>query len=147
VQNRHDAEDITQETFVKAWNSLPRYRPQHSFCTWLFTIARRTALNHIRARRPMEQLHDQGIAAGEHPDNSAAERDEGSVIWAAARRLQPDQYEALRLCYVEGFAVNEIARIMNSNPIRIRVLLHRARRKLAGWLKAPSPTRQNNFLP
>jgi RNA polymerase sigma-70 factor (ECF subfamily) len=143
VGNSHDAEDITQETFVKTWQALRGYRPQNSFCTWLFTIARRTALNHLRARRPTEELKDHDISVEENPGDTMADRDDASAIWATARRLPPDQYDALRLCYGEGFAVKEVARIMNSNSIRIRVLLHRARRRMAEWLKPESPEPRN----
>lgn len=136
--NTHDAEDVTQDTFVKAWHSLPRYRPQHHFRTWLFTIARRTALNHLRARRPMEELKDHDMAIAENPGDSAAGRGDAADLWNTARRLKPDQYEALWLCYGEGFAVSEAARIMNTNALRLRVLLHRARKRMAGWLTVQS---------
>ncbi|MES2709698.1 MAG: sigma-70 family RNA polymerase sigma factor [Verrucomicrobiota bacterium] len=139
VANAHDAEDVTQETFVKAWRSLPRYRPQHSFCPWLFTIARRTALNHLRARRPAEELKDHDMMVEENPGGMAADRDDAAAVWTTARRLKPDQYEALWLRYGEGFAVSEVARIMNSNALRVRVLLHRARGRMAGWLTQNSP--------
>lgn len=138
VRNSHDAEDITQETFVKVWYSLRRYRPRNSFSSWLFTIARRTALNHIRSRRPTEELKDQEIRVDENPGDNVEEREEAATIWATALRLPPDQYEALHLCYAGGFAVKEVAEIMHTNSIRVRVLLHRARRRMASWLRPES---------
>lgn len=138
LRNTHDAEDVTQDTFVKAWRHLGSFRPQNSFTTWLFTIARRTALNHIRARRSTEELteHDEPIATSPH--EVATDREHAESVWKIARRLKPDQYEVLWLRYGEGFAVNETARIMNTNAIRVRVLLHRARRRMADWLKQKS---------
>ncbi|MDB6135809.1 MAG: hypothetical protein JWM59_4052 [Verrucomicrobiales bacterium] len=149
VANTHDAEDVTQDTFVKAWHSLPRYRPQHSFRAWLFTIARRTALNHLRSRRPTEELkhHDMAVEDSPDPGGAAADRDDASAIWTTARRLKPDQFEALWLCYAEGFAVTEAARIMNSNALRVRVLLHRARRRMAEWLTRPSSSSEPQNSP
>ncbi len=135
VRNAHDAEDVTQDTFVKAWRHLASFRSQYSFSTWLFTIARRTALNHLRARRPTEELQDQTGPAHEHPGEAAANRDHAESIWTVARRLKPDQYEALWLRYGEGFSIKETARVMNTNAIRVRVLLHRARQRMAEWLK------------
>lgn len=135
LRNSHDAEDVTQETFVKAWKHLGSFRPQHSFSTWLFTIARRTALNQIRARRPTEELADHHESAhGDSPDQNAEDREHADSVWEIARRLKPDQYEVLWLRYGEGFSVDETARIMNTNSIRVRVLLHRARKRMADWL-------------
>lgn len=135
LHNAHDAEDVTQDTFVKAWRHLASFRPENRFTTWLFTIARRTALNHLRARRPTEELTEQAEPVAESPRETATNREHAESIWQVARRLKPDQYEALWLCYGEGFSVNEIARIMNTNSIRVRVLLHRARKRMAEWLK------------
>jgi RNA polymerase sigma-70 factor (ECF subfamily) len=136
LRNAHDAEDVTQDTFVKAWRHLARFRPEHSFSTWLFTIARHTALNHLRARRHTEELGDHHEEAGSNgPDHAAEEREHAESVWSVARRLKPDQYEVLWLRYGEGFSVDETARIMNTNSIRVRVLLHRARKRMAGWLQ------------
>jgi len=138
LRNAHDAEDVTQDTFVKAWRHLGSFRPQNSFTTWLLTIARRTALNHLRARRPTEELTEQAEPVTESPRDTATSREHAESVWLIARRLKPDQYEVLWLCYGEGFAVKEIARIMNTNSIRVRVLLHRARKRMAEWLKQTS---------
>ena len=139
LRNSHDAEDVTQDTFVKAWRHLGSFRPRNSFSTWLFTIARRTALNHLRGQRPTEELSEQDEPMLENPRDAAADREQAESIWRLARRLKPDQYEVLWLCYGEGFSVIEIARIMNTNSLRVRVLLHRARRRMAEWLKHKSP--------
>ncbi|MBI1176162.1 sigma-70 family RNA polymerase sigma factor [bacterium] len=136
LRNAHDAEDVTQDTFVKAWRHLASFRPRHSFSTWLFTIARRTALNHIRARRPTEELADHHEPShGDSPDQTAEDREQAESVWEIARRLKPDQYEVIWLRYGEGFSVDETARIMNTNSIRVRVLLHRARKRMAEWLQ------------
>jgi len=139
LRNAHDAEDVTQDTFVKAWRHLASFRPENQFSTWLLTIARRTALNYLRARRPIEEFTEQAGPVSESPHDAATNREHAESVWQLARRLKPDQYEVLWLCYGEGFAVQEIARIMNTNSIRVRVLLHRARKRMAEWLKLKSP--------
>lgn len=135
LRNAHDAEDVTQDTFVKAWRHLASFRPENQFSTWLMTIARRTALNHLRARRPTEELSELAEPVTESPRDTATNREHAESIWQVARRLKPAQYEVLWLCYGEGFSMHEIARIMNTNSIRVRVLLHRARKRMAEWLK------------
>lgn len=134
--NRQDAEDLAQETFLKAYLGLRRYEPVRAFSPWLFTIARHTALNHLRARRPTAPLPDdlaETADAGD-PARAAAETDAGAALWQHARRLKPKQFEVLWLHYGEGFSVVEVARIMRTTPLYTRVLLHRARQALARTL-------------
>jgi len=132
--NRQDAEDLTQETFVKAYRGIQRYQPAWSFATWLFTIAKRTAYSHLRVRRRFEPLPanlESFPAAAGSPAGELAQRDEGAALWRAARRLKPRQFEALWLRYGEGFTVAEAARVMGTNQVCLKVLLHRARKALA----------------
>jgi RNA polymerase sigma-70 factor (ECF subfamily) len=141
----HDAEDLTQETFLKAWQGIGRFDPQHSFSSWLFTIAKRTALNHFRSRRPVAELEE----APEPTDDSdpsalLAQHEENRELWSLARTLKPNQYQVLWLRYAEGFSVEETARIMGLLPIHTRVLLHRGRNQLAHLLQS-KPGSQGTF--
>lgn len=131
--NRQDAEDLTQETFLKAYTGMLRYSPNYSLATWLFTIAKRTASSHFRSLRVHEPLpeEDQCCSPAADPASSLAARDEQDYLWEAARRLKPKQFEALWLRYGEGFSVAEVARIMGANLIYVKVLLHRGRNALA----------------
>lgn len=135
----HDAQDLTQDTFVKAWRGIGRFKTSGSFNAWLFIIARRTALNHFRSRR-----HESNSEAPEEIDETTPahvfqESEERASLWALARRLKPAQYEALWLRYVEGFSIAEAARVMRTNPIRVRVLLHRGRAALGELLEQKDP--------
>ena len=131
TRNPHDAEDLTQVTFLKAFQNIHRFEPQRAFHAWLFTIAKRTALNHFRDSHPAEELSPDLEAVTPHP-TVAMERDETCArVWKKARALKPDQYEALWLRYGEGFSIAETAQIMKTNGLRVRVLLHRARAALA----------------
>src|SRR5436190_19213603 len=58
IGNAHDAEDLTQETFVRAWRAIERFDPTRNFATWLFVIARRAAANYFRARRNHDELSE-----------------------------------------------------------------------------------------
>ena len=134
-RNRHDAEDLTQITFLKAYRDIQSYASGHSFGAWLFTIAKRTALNHLRSARRTEELTGDFESPTELP-STALERSDGQRnIWDLARSLKADAYEVLWLRYGEGFSVAETARVMNTNQIRVRVLLHRARAALAKKLE------------
>ena len=130
VGNHHDAEDIAQETFVKAYRHIESWNPQYAFSTWLFTIAKRTAANHYRSKKIMEPLDEESSATQPTPSEQLESKDESGSIWRAARSLKPSQYEVLWLSYGEGFSIAETAKIMNTNQLRVRVLLHRARNLL-----------------
>jgi RNA polymerase sigma-70 factor (ECF subfamily) len=131
TRNLHDAEDLTQVTFLKAYQNIHRYQSNRAFNAWLFTIAKRTALNHLRDTRPVAELGPTLEANVETPSVIAEKKDASCDIWGLARSLKPIQYEVLWLRYGEGFSTAETARIMNTNSLRVRVLLHRARAALA----------------
>jgi RNA polymerase sigma-70 factor (ECF subfamily) len=137
IGHAQDAEDLAQETFVKAHRALDRYNPARPFLPWLFTIARRSALNHLRALRPVESLPD-GVPAPDAPDpaEASATRDDHAQLWRTVRRLHPRYHEVLWLYYGEGFTAAEVATVMRTNALCVKVLLHRARRALLSELRA-----------
>jgi RNA polymerase sigma-70 factor, ECF subfamily len=124
--NVHDAEDLSQKTFLAAWRALDRYDPARSFRAWLFTIAYRLAVDHSRVRRDLVEL-DENLAAADAKQPMGA-----SDLWETARRrLSGDQWTALWLMYAEGLKIREVARVMRRTTVGVKVLLHRARRTLA----------------
>jgi RNA polymerase sigma-70 factor (ECF subfamily) len=133
----HDAEDLAQLTFLKAYRGLGRYDPRFAFGTWLFTIAKRAALRRHASQRPAEPLSaaDELPARDADPAVRLLEQEARTSLWSVARRLKPRQFEALWLRYAEGFSVAETARIMGLHGIYVRVLLHRGRRQLAARLR------------
>jgi RNA polymerase sigma-70 factor, ECF subfamily len=129
--NRQDAEDLTQDTFLKAHRCLGSVRKPEAFSGWLFTIARRTALNHFRAARSTEELPAEIPLHGTDPATLAAERDEREDLWKIARTLKPDFFEVLWLRYSEGLSIQETAGVLGRTSLHVRVQLHRARLELA----------------
>jgi len=146
TRHQQDAEDLTQETFLKAYRSLPRYRPALAFAPWLFTIARRTAASHFRSSRHFEELPTDDEQVQENPANLLESRDEQNSIWRLARTLKPKQFEVLWLRYHEEFSCAETAGIMRTNQVHVKVLLHRARANLSGMLatRGAGPADLNN---
>lgn len=131
----HDAEDLTQETFLKAWQAIGRFDSRFSFSTWLFTIAKRAAFNHFRSHRPVKDPAE-ALEATDDSDPSVvlSQAEESRELWRLARTLKPRQYQVLWLRYGEGFSVSEIAAIMGIHSLHAKVLLHRGRLRLAGLL-------------
>lgn len=131
TRNEHDAEDLTQVTFLKAYQNIHRYQSNRAFHAWLFTIAKRTALNHFRDSHPADELQPDLPSPLESPSQVVEKEDARAGLWNLARTLKADQYESLWLRYGEGFSISEIARIRGTTSLGARVLLHRARAALA----------------
>ncbi len=130
--NNHDAEDLRQETFLRAYKNLHRYDPERPFSPWLFTIAARLAVTHLRSRHETARIDVLEIpSAGAGPREASAVRDLQSTVWsAAADTLPASQYEALWLRYGQDMPVKDVARVMGITGTHARVLLHRARKRL-----------------
>lgn len=133
VGNVHDAEDLMQDTFVKAYRFLGNYKGQGRFSTWLFTIAYRLASNHYH-RRPKMQSGAEPPAGDPEPLEILAEREAKKSLWDAARALPDNQFEALWLKYGEDLSIKEIARVTGKTQVHVKVLLYRGRKSLAARL-------------
>ena len=136
TRNPQDAEDLTQETFVKALSQPASLQPSLAFAPWLFVIARRTAASHFRSAEHFEELPVDSEAAEENPATALEQSDEQKSLWKLVRTLKPKQAEAVWLRYAEGFSVAETARVMGTNQVHVKVLLHRARSNLSKMLNA-----------
>jgi RNA polymerase sigma-70 factor (ECF subfamily) len=136
TRHRQDAEDLTQETFCRAWRGLHRYNPSLSFAPWLFAIARHTAASHFRSAEHFDELPPEAGMVEENPANLLAIKDDADALWQLARTLKPRHWEVLWFRYGEGFSIAETARAMRINEIHVKVLLHRARGRLGQRLAA-----------
>jgi RNA polymerase sigma-70 factor, ECF subfamily len=137
ASSEHDAEDITQDAFVEAWRCLHRYDDRWRFSTWLYTIASRRAASHFRRRKDstsamVESHEDSASLAPEHAMEAGENR---SRMWQLAERLLSDeQRTALLLRYSEGMSASEIGQVLGKQPVAVRVMLFRARERLAAEL-------------
>jgi RNA polymerase sigma-70 factor (ECF subfamily) len=124
--SRHDAEDLVQETFLRAFGNLNQYRNSCKFSTWLLTIANRLLISKWRKRQIRTECGDQMLesAGGIDPADRA--------IWSAVRAvLDDDAFTAVWLSYVESMPADEIGLVLGRNANAVRILLHRARNRLA----------------
>lgn len=128
VRHRQDAEDLSQETFLRAWKKFHRYDTAQPLLPWLFTIARRLSIAALRRRRPIP------AAAIEPPD--APRPDRSLWLWETARAtLPPDSYAALWLHYREELPLKDVATVLGKREGAIKVVLHRARKSLVTNLR------------
>lgn len=130
--NQQDAEDLTQETFLRAYRSLKRFDPERSFETWVFAISRHVAASHFRRKRCTLEIEENDTFDDTCSPVVAAETtDTIAHLWTVARRLKPHYFQALWLHYSEGFEIHDVARIMGRTRVHVKVILHRARSQLA----------------
>lgn len=143
---RQAAEDLTQETFVRAWEQIARYNPTWRFSTWLFTIGARLAITqHRRTRRTVGSAAMEAAQAKPVRDAST---DLGSRLWTlAGSHLSPDQHTALWLRYAEDMAIGDIARVMDKSEVSVRVCLFRARQSLARLVGADAARNLDATMP
>ena len=130
----HLSQDLLQTTFVIAYRKLHRFNPKYAFSTWIYTIANRQAINHFRRQRPFDS-EDAERVMEETPETEMLAAEQAEQLWAKARRLLTDaQYDALWFFYGEDRNLEQTARVMDRSAGSVKVLLHRARNKLADEL-------------
>ncbi|GAA4498665.1 RNA polymerase sigma factor RpoE [Pseudaeromonas paramecii] len=147
VNNPGDAADVAQEAFIKAYRSLPTFRGESAFYTWLYRIAVNTAKNYLTAqgRRPpdadveaseaefyegADALHEQAT-----PENLMLSDELKRQVRAALDSLPDDLRQAITLREIEGLSYEEIAVIMDCPVGTIRSRIFRAREVIDKWIQ------------
>jgi RNA polymerase sigma-70 factor (ECF subfamily) len=130
VGSRHDAEDLTTQTFVKMLESIGRFRWRSvPFSAWLFRIAHNLAMDHFRARRRWQPEEDIPEPPGS-VENSAEEQALASIgdasLLELIARLSPEQRQVLTLKFVFRFSNGEAAAILEKTEGAVKALQHRA---------------------
>jgi len=136
IDNREDAEDITQEIFIKVFKSLDSSKEESEFSTWLYRIAYNTALSEIRKRKivfasfdnDFSMLKDEEI--DENIDNLATE-ERILYLEQALKTLPAEDALLITMFYLDNQSIDEISRISNLSQANVKVKLHRIRKKLA----------------
>lgn len=136
-----DARDAAQETLIRAWRALPRWRPTGSFRAWLFQIGARAALDHLRARPRRPEHPRRAGTEGEDAlrdlagaDNPLARREVQAAIETAVASLPPDLRAAFVLAEYEGAGHAEIAETLGCSRKGAEMRLYRARQALRAKL-------------
>ena len=158
VNERHVAEDIFQDTFVRVVRTLGEFRPEASLSTWIYTIARNLSLDFLKAKRrhketPLDSaaseeggkviyFKDVLRSGGAEPEGRAEATEEERRVASALRDLTPAKREALVLRMYAGLPYSEIAKIVRSPVGTVKFRIHEAlqdlSRKLGGAGTAPA---------
>ena len=128
-KNQPMAEDLVQETFLRAWRSLESLQNDKAAKAWLFTILRRENARQYERYRP-ELVDIDGQSIAETDDNEPDSKMDRQLLHNAINRLHSDYREPLLLQVIGGFSGKEIAEILGLNNNTVMTRLFRARGKL-----------------
>lgn len=139
VGQREEAEELTQDIFLKAYTHLASYGGRSAFSTWLYRIACNTALTAVKRRQRRFALFDFSRAErlpelsddGELTELSEAQE---QALRTALDRLDPDERTLIQLHYYENRPLSECGEILSLTESNTKVRLHRIRKKLGVWI-------------
>lgn len=147
MQNREDAEDITQEVFTEVFLSIRNFRGQSKLSTWIYRIAVTKSLEEIRARERgkrkgilislfgrEDQVNVSNNEPFHHPGVSLENKELSAVLFAAIRKLPINQRTAFTLSKLENLNYSELAEVMNVSVSSVESLLFRAKQNLRQML-------------
>ncbi len=141
VGNHHDAEDLTEQTFLQAYRHFARAQRESNgrpLRPWLIRIAHNLAANYYRdrSRRPQTQLEDAAVVSAPHDTEDLVEgRQELQAVLEGVSQLPDDRREALIMRFALGMDNREIARALDRSEGATKVLIHRAIKQLEQGLK------------
>jgi RNA polymerase sigma-70 factor (ECF subfamily) len=134
TRDPHAAEDLAQETFLKAFAGLGKFRPDSNFAAWLFRIAHNNFANHYRAAcRRREPLPDDLPSLEAGPEERLQSQESIEQLQQALKRLPPD-FLAPLLLRIDGMSFRQIAEALGLTEETARWRVFKARQKLLGLL-------------
>lgn len=130
------AEDVAQDTFIRAWQHLPAYQPRSSFRNWLYRIASNRALDIFRRERETADIDDLPIPSGNPgPESEAIRSERGQAVQRAVLALPAASRSVLVLREYEGLSYKEISQMLDIPLGTVMSRLNYARSKLAEMLQ------------
>lgn len=118
ARNHADAEDLTQKTFLAAWNNRQKYKSRYPYGAWVFTIARNQTISHFRRKRPMPGATDFSLDFSDErcPAFQLDDQESRENLWVwIQEELGETQHSALWLTYKEDYSVKEAAAALNKS--------------------------------
>jgi RNA polymerase sigma-70 factor, ECF subfamily len=131
TDSSESVDDLTQQTFLKAWQALAAFRGESSLATWLHGIAYHEYTHWLRARRDHASLED----AADVPDSHAADALEAVFLRRALAQLSPEHRATFILYHVQGLSVPEVAAVLEVPQGTVKSRLSIARQRLRELLR------------
>lgn len=142
VGNAAEAEDLTAQTFLRAWEAIGRYQVRGApFVSWLLRIAHNMGVSHLRSKRESSELHD-GIVdhkSQRDPESAYEQSAEEELVREAILKLREEQRQVIILRFIEDLEYPEVSAIIGKSVAAIRVIQHRALNSLRKQMKLMDP--------
>lgn len=141
VNNTRDAEDLAQETFLRLWKNMGRYKTDVKLTTWLYRIVTNVCLDYLKSRRhkcnAMEQRLEKGanLSTSLNADQPVIEDELRNLLIRAAETLTPKQKAVFILRDLEGLDVSEVAGVLQMSAGNIKSNLFHARKKIGDIIR------------
>jgi RNA polymerase sigma factor (sigma-70 family) len=141
VRNREDAEEIAQDVFVKAYQSLATFKKESKFSTWLYRIVYNAAISKTRKKK-IETTNIQYDIVENYSEDDINENlirldnnEQKAIINTVLKKLNPEDHLLVTLYYFGEKSIDEISEIVNISPSNVKVKLFRIRKKLYGEIQ------------
>ena len=141
LKDREEAEEVSQDTFLKIYKSLSKFNGESKFSTWIYKVAFNTCLDRLKKNKrsqpvaAMDAFTEQEAISLTNVLDSIEERERKQMIQDCLDGLPGEDSFLLTLYYFEEHSLEEIAKIIGINPNNVKIRLYRSRKKLAVLLK------------
>ncbi|WP_296143507.1 sigma-70 family RNA polymerase sigma factor [uncultured Flavobacterium sp.] len=141
VKNREEAEEVAQDTFIKVFNSLEKFKGDSKFSTWIYKVAYNTCLDRMKKNKKdegninIDNFSEHLVKTMENALSKMMDEERKKSIQDCLNLLPSDEGFLLTLFYFEDQSLEEIAKIMDITANNAKVKLFRSRKKLASILK------------
>ncbi len=133
LKDHDEAEDLAQESFIKAYNSILSFQGKSKFSSWLYRITYNTCISHVRKKK-QEYISVDDIQIKDEAEDFNFDEIPGDArkkyLQQALKQLPEIDYTLVLLYYFEELSVDEIKKIVNMSASNVKVKIHRARKKL-----------------
>ena len=140
VKDSSTAEEVTQDAFLKAYNSLDKFEQRAKFSTWLYKIVTNEGLKRLRKKEfkyaeDIAELNNVNYSDINHSINNLMEQEQKYYINRSLERLLPNDSLVLRLFYLDERSLSEICEITGFTNTNVKTILHRARKRFYTYLR------------
>jgi RNA polymerase sigma factor (sigma-70 family) len=141
LKNKEEAEEVSQDTFIKTFNSINKFKGYSKFSTWIYKITYNNCLDRLKKGKKennvvyIEDFNEHQAEAIENILDNINEKDRNQKIQECLQLLPSEEAFLLTLYYFDDQSIEEIAKVIDCNTNNVKIKLHRSRKKLASILR------------